>query len=251
MKYFFYAGLLLFICTNFLSCSKTDNCPAPQSLTISNNGPIIEGWPLRLESNMQSILYLYKWSGPNGWKKEYIIYASDAYLQFIEDLPAAGAGEYKLQLVGTDGCVEYEGTTVVEVVKPTTPPCNIAANSSTSSVAGVGDYSFVYRNFSASSGFFTISGRETVPGDNMLVVFKGDVLPIPGTYKTEGYFPTVPGRAGLYINSFGVEFVSLPNQMVYVNKVNNKIEVSFCSVQFTNPLSPSNPITISGRIVEP
>jgi hypothetical protein len=234
------------------SCKKSSNdCPAAAPIIIKHSGPIIAGWPLHLEAEFQSTAYLYKWSGPNGWEQHYITFASDAYLQTRENMTTADAGEYKLQLVN-NGCVEYEGKVVVEVIAAPAPPCNIAANTSTSSVAGVGNYSFGYRNFSASSGHYFISGSQgSGPGgDYMRFAFLGDDLPLPGTYKTDGYFGMQRGKVGLYIGAGTYDFVANPDQTVYVNKVNNKIEVSFCSLRFNNPLSPQNPITVSAKIVQ-
>ena len=247
-------AVLFVLClyTFLLSCTKSNSCPDPSSVTINHNGPVIAGWPLRLEADVQSMGYLYRWYGPNGWTKIYEAYASDAYLQEIENITAAGAGEYKLNLIDENGCVAYQGTTMIEVITAPAPPCNIAANTSTSSVSGVGDYNFIYRNFSESSGNYLITGREIVPGgDVMRFAFVGSVLPLPGIYKTNGYFGLEQGKVGLYINAGTYDFVANPDQKVYVNRVNNKIEISFCSLLFNNPLSPANPITISAKIVEP
>ena len=246
-------AVLVVIClyTFLLSCTKSSSCPDPGGLIINQNGPVIAGWPLHLEADIQSTEFLYRWYGPNGWTKIYETYASDAYLQGIENITAAGAGEYKLKLIDENGCVAYEGSTTVEVIAAPAPPCNIAANTSSSSVTGVGDYNFVYRSFSASSGNYLISGQETVPGDYLRFAFVGNDLPLPGIYKTNGYFGLEQGKVGLFINAGTYDFVANPDQNVYVNKVNNKIEISFCSVQFNNPLSPAHPIIISAKIVEP
>jgi hypothetical protein len=182
---------------------------------------------------------------------EYIIYSSEAYLQFRENMTMADKGEYKLQMINQQGCIEYEGSVMVDVIQAPNPTCTIAANTSTSSVAGVGDYNFVYRNFSASSGFFDVTGRETVPGDVMHFSFLGNVAPLPGVYKTSGYFSTGTDKVGLWIGASTVDFVSNPDQTVYVKKVNNKIEITFCALKFNNPMSPSNPVTVSAKIVQP
>ena len=244
--------LAIYFSLIFFSCTKqqSTDCPSPLNVLINANGPIIEGWPLRLEANDQNITHLYKWTGPNGWKVEYSIYSSEAYLQFRENMTMADKGEYKLQMINAKGCVEYEGSVMVDVIQAPDPTCNIAANTSTSSVAGVGDYNFVYRNFSASSGFFNVTGRETVPGDVMHLSFLGNVPPLPGIYKTSGYFATAKDKVGLYIGAFTLDFVSNPDQTVFVKKVNNKVEITFCALTFNNPTS-ANPITISAKIVQP
>jgi len=236
-----------------ISCSKpsTSDCPTPSTILITTNSPVIEGWPLRLEANYQSITHLYKWSGPNGWKMDYVIYSSDAYLQGRENMTMADKGEYKLQMVTDQGCIEYEGTVMVDVIKVPDPTCTVPANTSTSSVAGVGDFNFLIRNFSASSGFYDITGRETVPGDIMYFSFLGNVPPLPGVYKTSGYFATGADKVGLYIKAFTVDFVSDPDQTVFVKKVNNKLEITYCALKFGNPTSPSNLVTISAKLVQP
>lgn len=256
MNYFFRAfslPVLLLLIIIIPSCQKSSaNCPDALSVSIQYNGPVVEGWPLILTANVQSTAYLYKWTGPNGWKQEYETYASDAYLQERQNISFADAGEYKLQLVNTDGCVEYEGTINVEVIAAPSPPCNISANSSISSAAGVGEYYFTNRYFSPSSGHYLISGSEGgAGGDYMRFAFLGESLPLPGVYKTGGYFGMEPGKVGLYVSSGTYDFVANQGHNVYVSKVNSKIEVSFCSLVFNNPLSPSHPITISAKIVQP
>lgn len=244
--------LLIFIFSSLLSCKKSSNdCPEPSPVTIKQNGPVIDGWPLTLEAEIQSTGYLYKWTGPNGWEHLYDAYASNAYLQTRSKISFADAGEYKLQLV-YNGCVEYEGKVTVEVKAAPAPSCNLTANTSTSSVVGVGDYSFKYLNFAASSGAYLIEASEGVggAGDHMHLAFLGDEPPLAGTYKTNGYWGNEPGKVGLFITSGTYDFVASPDQTVYVNKVNNKLDISFCSLRFNNPMNPSKPITVSTRIVQ-
>jgi len=243
--------ITLFAYTSLSSCKKSSNdCPAPSPVTIKQNGPVIDGWPLNLEAEIQSTGYLYKWTGPNGWEHLYDAYASDAYLQTRPKISFADAGEYKLQLV-YNGCVEYEGKVIVEVKSAPAPTCNNTANTSNSSVVGLGDYSFKYLNFSSSIGSYLIEASEGVAGgDHMHFAFLGDEPPLPGTYKTSGYWGLEPGKVGLYITSGAYDFVANLDQTVYVNKVNSKLDVSFCSLRFSNPMNPSKPITVSARIVQ-
>lgn len=247
---------IIFFSVSLFSCQKNssgNNCPAPSSVEILNNGPVTEGWNLHLQASFQSTGYLYNWYGPNGFKVEYSYYANDAYLQERQGVTSKDAGEYKLQLKNTDGCIEYEGTVQIEVVPAPTPPCNVTANTSISSVAGVGDYTFNNHSFSSTNDFYYVTGSETVPGDYMRFAFLGSNPPLPGVYKTSstGTFGTVPGTVGLYIETVTSQFVAHPNQNVYVNKVNNKLQVSFCSLLFNNPISPSHPITISTKLTQP
>jgi len=232
-----------------MSCSKSNNCPDAQSLTNNLNETVVVGWPLRLEAEVQSTGYKYKWTGPNGWEKHFDMGISDAYLQVRENMTATDAGEYKLQLINADGCIEYEGTTMVDVVS--TPACNIAANTSTSSVAGKGDFNFIYRSFSESNGHYVMAGAENVLGDYMGIAFPSDVIPEPGIYKTGEYFGIEAGKVGLFIAVKGYTYSANSGQPVFVTRVNDKIEITFCSIEFDNPNTPGIPIIISGKIVEP
>jgi hypothetical protein len=249
------SAILLCICALFASCTKSGGggiCQDPIALTIAQNGPIVEGWPLYLESDVRTEAYLYKWTGPNGWKQHYTVFSNDAWHQEIPDMTAANAGEYKLLLMTHDGCVKYEGSVNVNVIPAPTPPCTIAANTSTSSVAGVGGFNFVNRTFQGGSGHYLVYGSQVTPGgDYMRFAFLGDNPPLPGVYKTNGFFGMEPGKVGLYIETITYQFVANPDQLVYVNKVNNKLEVTFCGVKFNNPINPANPITISARITQP
>lgn len=246
--------LIILICISiiFTSCEKQDKCPETMSVIIEQNGPVYAGWPLYLKADVQSMAYLYKWTGPNGWKQEYQYFASDAYQQQRLNMTAADAGDYKLQLLTSEGCIAYEGSTTVKVLTAPTIPCTVPANKSLSSVVGVGDYNFIYRTFSSSSSYYIVSGMEIVPGGHfMRFAFVGENPPLPGVYKTSGYFGRDPDQVGLYIETGTYQFTANPDQLVYVNKVNNKLEVTFCSLKFNNPLNQANPITISAKIVQP
>jgi hypothetical protein len=248
MNYAFRASTLaitLFSLAFFSSCSKGGGCDQPSPIIINHNGPVVEGWNLDLRAEYATSQHTYKWSGPNGWTAQ--TSGSNADLVSIENITAAGSGEYKLQLV-SKGCVEYEGKVDIEVIAPPAPPCTVAANTATSSVAGVGGYSFTYRNFGASSGHYMVEATQA--GDGMTLSFVGNDPPVPGTYKTNGYWGMEPGKVGLYIGAGVYDFVANPDQTVYVTKVNNKLEVSFCTVRFNNPLG-SAVINVSARIVQP
>lgn len=235
-----------------MSCTKEEKCPEPSVVSIDYNGPIYSGWPLQLEASIRNTAYLYKWSGPNGWARNYEVFSSDAWQQPRGNVTAADAGEYKLQLIDHLGCVAYEGSAIIEVAPVPQPSCTVAANTSVSSVAGVGDYSFLYRNFGGSSSFYLASGSQVVPGgDYMRFAFLGYDPPVPGVYKTSGFFSSGPDRAGLYIETITYQFVANPDQEVYVHKVNNKLEITICSVKFNNPISPSNPIVVSAKLTQP
>jgi len=231
-----------------ISCSKSTKCPTVQTVTINQNGPVVAGWPLRLEADVQNGKYIYKWSGPNGWSKQYDRYTSGAYVQDFEGVFPVDAGEYKLQLLNTDGCVEYDGSTLVNVTS--TPLCNTAANTSTSSIVGLGNFNFSTRTFIAGNGHYVMTGAETVPGDYMAIVFPSIALPQLSIYETGAQMGTEAGKVGLFISVGGSTYLANPGQPVFVTRVNNKIEIAFCSVQFEN-LNPANPLIISAKIVEP
>jgi hypothetical protein len=235
----------LFALAFFSSCSKGGGCEPPSPITINHNGPVVEGWDLILDPGFATFEHTYKWTGPNGWTAQSA--NSSSTVQTIENITAAGSGKYKLQLI-KKGCVEYEGTVDIEVTAAPAPPCTVAANTATSSVAGVGDYTFSYRNFGSSSGHYMVDASEA--GDGMTLSFHGNDAPIPGTYKTNGYWGLEPGKVGLYISAGVYDFVAHPDQTVYVNKVNNKLEVSFCGLSFNNPIG-STAITVSARIIQP
>ncbi len=233
------------------SCKKSNKCSDPLPLTLENNGPVYVGWPLSLEADVRSSAYLYKWSGPNGWKQDYRIYSSDAWHQDFLNVTAAEAGEYKLRLLDSEGCVAYEGSTTVQVLSAPTIPCTPTANTSTSSVVGVGDFTFTSRTFQTGSSYYFVEGSQVINGPFMRFAFLGQTPPLPGVYSTSGFFAIDPGDVGLYIETITYQFVANPDQKVYVNKVNNKLEITFCSVKFNNPINPANPITVSGKIVQP
>jgi hypothetical protein len=232
------------------SCIKnTSQCPPTEhSITIETNSPVIEGWNLELKAPDQTMEYKYRWTGPDGWTQHYTYMSSEANQQERLNVTAAAAGEYKLVLVTADGCVEYVGSTIVEVIPAPVAPCTVAANTSTSSVVGVGGQAFTSRYFAQESGHYMVTAGAV--GESMVLSFHGNGELVPGVYKTNGYWGLEYGKVGLYINVSPYEFVAHPDQTVYVNKVNNKLEVSFCSLKFNNPLSPANPITISAKIVQ-
>ena len=242
----FLAILCLYICLQ--SCSKSNNCPETPSIIYNLNETVIVGFPLRLEAETQTTGYIYKWSGPNGWGKQYDTNTSDAYVQVRENMTVADAGEYRLQLINTDGCADYEEKTMVEV--KSTPTCSPAANTSTSSIAGLGNFNFATRTFVAGNGHYAMTGGDTAPGDYLAIVFPNDILPEPGIYETGEQMGTEPGKVGVFIAVAGNTYLANPGQPVFVSRVNNKIEITFCWVHFEN-LNPANPLIISAKIVEP
>jgi hypothetical protein len=245
-----FTSIFLFSCiVSFYSCTKEQrsNCEPPSNIEITTNSPVIEGWPLTI-STTSSAGSLFRWTGP-AWEVNYAAYASDAHQQGIIATKLADAGTYKVQLRDFDGCVAYEGSTEVKIIPAPLPPCNVTKNSSTSNVIGVGGVPFtgvIY--FQGGGGIFTV--QTTGGGQSITFNFNGDNVPKPGIYKTSGYFALDEATCGCYITSFPYDFINTSGQDVYVNKVNGKTQVSFCSATFTNPLG-STAIKISANVTEP
>ncbi len=242
--------LIFFLSIVLLSCKKSSNeCPATRSITIQN-GPVIEGVGLQLEAEFQSTDYLYKWDGPNGWHYESA--DSNAYRPTRENMTAADTGEYKLQLV-RNNCIEYEGSIRIAAVTPQpVPPCTFRANSSSSVDPYQVDYFYIQNYFgpTADHTYYQINGHDSNRGGHFLVFqFLGGNAPLPGTYKTSATL-NEPGKVQLFI-AFNWTFNALPDQTVYITKVNNKLEASFCSLTFNAPTDPTTLYTVSGRLVQP
>ena len=237
-----FAWLAFAATVSLSSCIKVggkDDCPTPDPVDITTNSPVQEGWSLSLDA--PELGYLYKWTGPNNYKMEYSYYSNTAHSQFKENMTAADAGIYKLQLVDpNDNCVIYEGTTEVKVVAPAPAPCTIANNTVTATAGGVagGTYSvYVFGNTIAGSNFaYTIEFNFRIP-------------PKPGLYKTSGT-PDKDNEVSLVLNSSPNRFGSMPGQDVYVIKVGGKLQVSFCSHRLNNPVG-SFAISASGKLTQP
>lgn len=246
-----FATMMLLSGVLFLSSCKKENvgnCGPASNMEIATNSPVIEGWPLSLSTTATSGS-LFRWIGPNAFDINYVTYSSDANLQGKLVTTLADAGTYKVQLRSADGCIEYEGSTVVEIIKPPLPACNVANNSSISNVIGVGGVSYnsiIY--FHGGGGIFTV--QTSAAGETITFNFNGDNTPKPGVYKTSGYFAMDENTVGCYITNFPYDFINTSGQDVFVNKINGKTQVSFCNAIFTNPLG-SAPIKISAKIVEP
>ncbi len=242
---------IFFLSTVLPSCKKSSNeCPATRSITIQN-GPVIEGVDLQLEAEFQNHDYLYKWDGPNGWHYESA--DSNAYRPTRESMTSADTGEYKLQLV-RNNCIEYEGTIRITAVTPQpVPSCTMAINTSTAVDPYTRIYSYPYISLGASNGYYYFlaqSGGASYGSPILQFQFLSEKVPLPGIYKTSATL-NEPDKVNVLIASFGTyKFVPQPDQTVYVRRVNNKLEASFCSLSFSNPITPYTPLILSGRIVE-
>lgn len=85
----------------------------------------------------------------------------------------------------------------------------------------------------------------------MRFAFMGTNLPKDGIYKTDPtYFAIEEGRVGVFVQSGVYDFGAKPFQDVYVKKVNGKLQITFCQLNFNNPIS-ATAIKISCRVTQP
>jgi hypothetical protein len=243
-------GILLFFssCKKIESITNDDNqCPAKENIEIVTNSPVVAGWPLTI-STMQSMAYMYKWTGPNGFSADYNYFSSEAYRQGKLVTTFADSGIYKVQLRSTEGCIVYEGSVRVQIIDAPTAPCNVANNSSVSSVVGVGGSDYTSVSGSGSGGIYTLDASGG--GETMTIRFNGDNEPTPGIYTSSGgYFAMEDEKAGIFISTGLYSFVMHPDFDIYVNKVGGKLQVSFCNCSFSNPLG-STAINISAKVTD-
>ena len=243
-----FAICMLFIC--FLSsCFKiSDKEPCDlKDIEVTTNSPVIEGWPIYLSAR-PSQTESYNWVGPKGkispqgYEQNSIQVLNSTY---------ADSGIYKLELTNTFGCLEFSRSTLIKVIPPPLAPCVVTNNSSTSTVVGVGGTNYTYVSFSnnVANAYPVVSSSENA----LNFRFYGNVTPKPGVYKTTQSINIIDNenQVGCWIRKFPLyEFICLERQDVYVNKVNGKLQISFCNAQFTNPIGTSV-IRISAKITEP
>lgn len=241
----------LLIILLFFGCTK-EKCEPPHTIEIEHNGTIYAGWSLQLKTIHTD--GLYKWTGPNGWEIKYETIASDAFQQERLNVTLQDAGEYKVQVINREGCVTHEGIATIDVLPAPVVPCSVPSNTSTSTVAGIGNYEFKTRSFSGSGNSYVVYGSESSSGsdDHMRFVFPGTTSPLPGEYTTAASSIGLEyGTVGLYIETITHQFYGNPGQKVYVTKVNDKIAISFCDLTFSNPIKPANPLKITANITQP
>lgn len=246
-------ALLLLAALFFLnSCEKKKKeCSDDVKNTyITSNGPVIEGWSLELSTENVSDQAVYQWKGPNGWWKttKYDFNNPTPWKLIRDSLTMNDAGNYYVEVID-QGCIVQRGVTSVQVIDAPLPPCTVANNSSTTNLGGVGGTTYsivshtggIYYNVYATNA----SGSQTIN-----FVFK-DGEPKPGMYLVDqGYHPSEKNHASVYIQSGFYDFFLESYYTVYVNKVNGKLQFSFCNGKFTNPIS-SNPIIISAKVTLP
>jgi hypothetical protein len=159
------------------------------------------------------------------------------------------SGTYKLEVKQAE-CLEAKGTVQIKVIPPPTAPCSVTNNTSTSSVVGVGGDT--YSSVSFSNNIVTAYPAGSISNGALRFRFWGNVPPKPGKYKTNGgTFSDVEKEVACWIGYFpATDFICKVGQDVYVTMVNGKMQVSFCSCGFTNPLG-SSIITISAKVTQP
>lgn len=247
----FFTTLVLISTLFFLnSCKKkTEECSeTPEPVSMSSNGPVVEGWPLVLTTANYEDGYTYRWKGPNGWSAETTL-SPDCYEPYkvtIDSASINASGNYLVELLH-EGCVVNRGSVNVQVIAPPTPPCSITNNSSTTTLGGVGgiSYPIVSHTGGINYSVYATNGNQTIN-----FVFKNGE-PKPGMYLVEsGYFPSENDRVSVYIQAGFYDFFMESYYTVYVNKVNGKLQFSFCNGHFSNPVG-STPVIISAKVTLP
>ncbi|AEA45297.1 hypothetical protein [Fluviicola taffensis] len=229
------------------SCKKKNDCPInPEDIVLNSNGPVFEGWPLHLWTE-SGFSYTYHWQGPNGWKKDYDYSTNTSGSETIESMTQAKAGVYIVNI--RDGnCVIKKGSVNVSVIPPSNAPCSVNNNTSTSTVIGVGgtNYTSVFGN--SNSNYYVQASNSS---QAITFNFKGEQAPLPGIYKSnDTYYPSEQNKVGVYIGTGFQDYQMEPDVDVYVNKVNGKTVISFCSAGFYNPVGNAT-ITISAKVTVP
>lgn len=233
-----------------VSCKKKDcSDDSSEIIQLTANTPVYEGWPLYLttESNESCT---YEWTGPNGWHKNYDYYSNMNGSEIIESMTQDKAGKYAVYL-RSEGCVVKRAMVDVVISPVPAPPCNTANNTSTTNLGGVGGVTYTYVSSSSSGSTYNIQASNA--SQAITFNFNGDHVPLPGVYKTEsGYYPSsdAMNKVGVYIGTGFYDFVIKPDFDVYVNKVNGKTVISFCSAGFNNPVGSTN-VVISAKVTLP
>jgi hypothetical protein len=240
---------VLFLCL-FTACDKVndDEPCTTKYIAVESNSPVIEGWPIYLSSAASST-GSFKWIGPKG-----VINSASGFPNYIQVLNSTyqDSGSYRLEITNGYGCLEYRNFTNIKVIPPPPPPCNVPANTSTSNIIGLGNETYINVSFTNNKAdAYPFSGSSD---KSIHFRFYGNQPPKPGKYKTlQSTLGVVDkeNQVGIWISTFPLnEYVCKEFQDVYVNKVNGKLQISFCNADFTNPIG-STAIKISSRIVQP
>lgn len=230
------------------ACEKNEEPCVLKNVEVTTNSPVIVGWPIYIKTRSTQT-ETYKWIAPNGSTISPGGYDQSTFQ--ILNAAYSDSGNYRLEITNTFGCFEYKGNSNVKIIAPPSAPCNVPNNTSTSNVIGLGDETYISVQYS----YNTFNAYPLVASSNRSLHFKffGNLPPKPGIYKT--VYNTVSieneGEVGCWISTFPLnEYVNKASQNVYVNKVNGKLQISFCNAQFTNPIGTAS-IVISAKITEP
>lgn len=244
--------LILILALFFNSCKKQnkEECSGnPDPISLSSNSPVIAGWPLVLTASNYENGYSYRWKGPNGWSAE-TSFGNNNYEPYKitkDSVSVTDSGTYHVELI-QDGCVIGSGSVNVQVIEPPLPPCSISNNSSTTTLGGVGGvtYSVVSHSGGINYSVYATNGSQTIN-----FTFNDGEEPKPGMYLVEGgYYPSEKDHVSVYIQAGFYDFFMESYYTVYVNKVNGKLQFSFCNGHFSNPVG-STPVIISAKVTLP
>jgi hypothetical protein len=239
-----FSCVIIFI---FISCKKDINCGDTYNIQISTNSPVIVGWPIYLNTTSDEA-NLFHWTGPNGWDVNYEIHSTDASSQQKAIANLADAGLYKVELRSSEGCIIFRGTTNVQVIPPPAAPCTITNNSCSSNTTGFSVNNYTYINFSNNESTVEASGSSN--NQVLKFRFKRNQIPKPGIYKSSGYSSDDDVNVGCWISAFPNDFMCQPNQSIYVNRINGKLQVAFCNLEFSNPIG-SSILKVSAKVTNP
>jgi hypothetical protein len=240
--------LAITLIITLFSCKKEkEECGVIITSTIDSNGPVIVGYPIEISTTSYDGRYS-TWRTPSGGTLEeagFIQIGNEKYRKEVASY--SDSGIYKVELFYRS-CAQYAGSTLIKVTAPPLPPCNVANNTSTSTVVGVGGnaYSYVYITNNGSS--ISASGNN----ETLNLRFPNNVRPRNGIYITSGASgPTQSTtEVSCWISSGAYNFANQAGQSIYVNTINGKMQIGFCNSLFTNPLGTSI-IRISAKLTEP
>jgi hypothetical protein len=238
--------LLFAFLISFVSCIKENisDCEGPDTISMSNTGPRVVGWSIEISAS--SYGGTYKWITPNGSTMEQAGFVSTGTHSYRKDATSySDSGLYRIE-VRNDDCLDYIASTQVKIIAPPVAPCNIPNNTSTTTLVGVGGTNYSNISFGNNGTNIVASGAN---GETLNIKFPGNTKPREGKYSSiQGVLAFAQASCTITKNFF--DFNNIEGQDIYVTNVNGKMQVSFCTNQFTNPVS-SSIIKISAKITEP
>lgn len=232
-----------------ISSCKKEGCESPTIFSITTNEDVYVGWPLRIttENGTSGQVQVY---GPNGFKKVFGAGEYKSRTITIDSATYLNSGIYSYEF-WEDGCVTEKGSIDVTVLPPPTAPCTMADNTGETTIMTLGGTNYTYTSVWTVADYFGVqSALNSVSGTN--VVFNGPGSPAAGKYVTIYglYYPDreIKNSCTIRVNNNYSSFFALSGQDVYVSYENDKLVVTFCSVEF---LSPSNVVdlVVSAKMV--